>query len=709
MARGDAPEELLWAAAKQGDAATVARLIEQGVDVNAPARYGATALTFASDRGHAAVVELLLKAGAHVDVRDTFYNARPIAWAAANNHPAVVTLLLKHGASGGAEILREAAAERNAPMVQAVLAGMDVPPELAAEAKALAEENAAPAPAERIAEVVKLLSAAAGDARVTEAAVPVEVLQSYVGEYQNARGLAVRIERDETRLMIRLGDAPPRPLRARDQTTFALQARDVTFQVRQGEVISLTLGTDARAVFERLAPGPIEAPPVDLETPPAVPPDEVTSCVHWPQFRGMGARGIGAGQRIPTVFDVPRRINVAWQTPIPGLGHASPVVWGEKVYLATCVGNENAGLRTGLYGDVDSVVEKSVHAWQVFCLDKATGRLVWLRTAITGVPAVKRHLKATHANCTPATDGRYVVAFFGSEGLHCYDVDGQLVWKKDLGKLDSGWFYDQDYQWGFGSSPIIFRDMVIVQCDIQRNSFITALDIASGKELWRTPRDEIPTWGTPTAYDGPGGPLLITNGTRAARAYDPLTGQERWRLPGQSEISVPTPFVARQLVYLASGYAPVKPITAIRLEAEGDLSAPSAAEQIAWSTKQGGPYLPTPLVYGDDLYVLDNNGALACYDALTGQRYYRRRVATAGGDSFTASPIAADGRLYLTSEEGRVFVVRTGRKFELLATNNVGEACLATPAISDGLLLIRTQKQLVAIGERPVEAPAVDE
>jgi outer membrane protein assembly factor BamB len=361
----------------------------------------------------------------------------------------------------------------------------------------------------------------------------------------------------------------------------------------------------------------------------------------------------------------------------------------------------------GGYGDVDSVESKAVQTWKVYALDKKTGKVLWEKTATTGVPKVKRHMKATHANSTPATDGKHVVTLFGSEGLYCWDTDGKLLWKKDLGTLDAGWFYDPSYQWEYGSSPVLYKDMVIVQADIQKGSFLAAYDLKDGRQVWRTERDEIPSWASPTVVETEKGAEIVTNATKGIRGYDPATGKELWQLKGNSEIVVPTPFLAHGLIFVTSGYAPVQPIYAIRPGARGDITLPEgkeASDHIAWSKKQGGPYMPTPLVYGDHLYVCANNGTLAVYDVKTGERLYRERVAGTGSITVTSSPVAADGKLYVSTEDGDVYVVKTGPKFELLAKNPMGEALMSTPAISDGMLIVRGRSHVFALREAKAEA-----
>ena len=431
----------------------------------------------------------------------------------------------------------------------------------------------------------------------------------------------------------------------------------------------------------------------------------VVQAQNWPQFRGAGAQGTAEGISTPATWDATKMTGVLWKTPIPGLAHSSPVVWGQRIFVTTAVSSEaKPSARYGLYGDVDPVKDEPKHTWHVIALDKQSGKIVWDRIAFEGVPKTKRHPKATHASSTPATDGKHVVALFGSQGLLiCYDMNGKLLWQQDVGVLDAGWFYDADYQWGHASSPIIYRNLVIVQADIQKDSFIAAYDIKSGKQVWRTSRDEIPSWSTPTVYEGPTRAELITNGTKFIRGYDPLTGKELWRIGPNSEIATPTPFAAQALIFVSNGYRPIQPIYAIRPGANGDLTlkdGKESSEFVAWSKQRGGPYMPTPIVYDDYFYTCSNQGVLAAYNALTGVRSYQERIAGRGG-AFTASPVAADGKLYFASEDGDVFVVKAGPKYEMISTNPVGEVMMATPALSDGMVIVRGINNLFAFGTPP--------
>lgn len=427
--------------------------------------------------------------------------------------------------------------------------------------------------------------------------------------------------------------------------------------------------------------------------------------VNWPSFRGAQAGGVAEGFVTPTTWNVDEKKNLLWKTPVPGLGHSSPIVWGNRVFLTTAIsGRDKPELKVGLYGDIAPVEDDTTHRWKVYCFDKKTGKVVWEKTAHTGVPRVKRHTKATQANSTMATDGKNVLAFFGSEGLYCYDMKGSLRWKKNLGVLDSGFFAVPEAQWGFASSPILYGNRALVQCDIQKGSFVAAFDLKDGREIWRTPRADVPTWSTPTVFRDAGSnggrAQLIVNGWKHIGGYDVETGKELWRLTGGGDIPVPTPVVGHGLIFITNAHGRMAPIYAIRPGASGDISLAGDARSsahIAWSQVRDGAYMQTPLVYGEYLYNCRDNGILSCYEAKTGKRIYQERLGT-GRTGFTASSVAADSKLYFTSEEGDIFVVKAGPQFQVLSTNPMGEVCMATPAVSEGVLFFRTQGHLVAIG-----------
>ena len=424
---------------------------------------------------------------------------------------------------------------------------------------------------------------------------------------------------------------------------------------------------------------------------------------NWPSYHGPRGGGLAEGFATPQKWDVATGQNVRWKTAVPGLGLSSPVIWGTRIFLTTAVAAAGEQkLKIGLYGDIGAAEDNGEQEWRVLCLDKNTGQLLWEKTSHAGRPKIKRHTKASHANATVATDGRHVVAHFGSEGLYCDDQDGVLLWKKDFGVLDSGYYTVPSAQWGYGNSPVIHDGRLIVQCDVQTNSFVASYDLRDGRELWRTPRAEVPTWCTPTIAEANGHAQIICNGYHVHAGYDFATGRELWRLRNGGDIPVPTPVVGHNLAFLTSAHGRLAPIYAVRLSAEGDITLGADAStnaHIAWSVPRGGSYLQTPVLVGDELYLCNDLGILSCYDARNGQRHYQERLST-GGNGFTASPVAADGKIYCVAENGRVYVAALGQDFELLAKNELGEPCLVTPAIAAGTIYFRTQGHVIAIGSR---------
>ncbi len=423
----------------------------------------------------------------------------------------------------------------------------------------------------------------------------------------------------------------------------------------------------------------------------------------WPSFRGTQATGIAERQNLPDKWDGKTGENIRWHTQIPGLAHSSPVVWGQRVFVTSAVSSDpKASFKPGLYGDGDASQDRSTQRWTIYAVDKRTGKILWERVAHEGVPREKRHIKSTYASSTPATDGRIVVAWFGSQGVFAYDVNGRFLWKVDLGRLNLGAYDIPTYEWGTASSPIIWNNLVILQCDTQDDSFLLALDAETGKQVWKTEREELPSWGTPTVAQTSAGPELVTNAANYIRGYDPRTGKELWRLGRSSKITAPTPLFADDKFVIASGRAPERPIFVVKAGARGDLTLPadkSASDAVVWSRTGRGSYMPTPLVYDGILYVLANNGLLDAYDLKTGEEIYRQRLPLVGS-GFSASPVAADGKLYLSNEDGDVLVIAAGRKFEHLATNSMGELLMATPALSEGVMYVRSSQSLFAVGRK---------
>jgi outer membrane protein assembly factor BamB len=426
----------------------------------------------------------------------------------------------------------------------------------------------------------------------------------------------------------------------------------------------------------------------------------VLAAGNWPSFRGPGASGVAEGAPAPLTWDVPANKGVKWRVPVPGLAHSSPIVWDKQVCLATAVSSATAAeLKVGLYGNIESANDQSPHRFMVNCYDTQTGKPLWERVAHTGVPKVKRHTKSSHASSTLATDGRYIVAFFGSEGLYAFDMAGKPVWKRDFGVLDSGFFMAPEAQWAFASSPIIHGDRVIIQVDVQKDSFVAALDLATGAEVWRTPRADVPTWSTPAVVSQGDTPQVVVNGWKHIGGYDLASGKELWRMQGGGDIPVPTPITSHGLIFITNAHGGKSPVYAVKPSARGDITlkdTETSNAHIEWSAARDGAYMQTPLVYGDLLYVCKDNGVLSVFDVKTGQRHYQARLAD-GRTGFSASPVASNGRIYYTSEEGDVYVVKAGTTFEQLALNPLGEVAMATPAIADGVMFFRTRSHLVAL------------
>ncbi|MEK7678018.1 MAG: PQQ-binding-like beta-propeller repeat protein [Verrucomicrobiota bacterium] len=427
---------------------------------------------------------------------------------------------------------------------------------------------------------------------------------------------------------------------------------------------------------------------------------EVTES-NWPSFRGPQASGRAEGFTTPETWDVEKGQNLKWKTAIPGLGHSSPVIWGNQLFVTTAVKESaEAELKVGLYGDINPVNEATKHSWILLCLNKTNGHVLWQQTAHEGMPTFQRHPKSSHANSTPATDGQHLVCFFGSEGLFCFDMRGKQLWQKNLGALDAGYYLVRSAQWGFGSSPVIHNGLVIVQCDVQTNSFLAAFDVNDGRELWRTSRTDVPTWSTPTILTHQGRAQVVVNGYKHVGGYDAQTGQELWKLAGGGDIPVPTPVVAHGLIFITSAHGRMAPIYAVRAGATGDITLgqnETRNDHIVWSQSRRGNYMQTPLVAGEHLYCCNDAGVLACYLARTGENLYSERLGP-GGSGFTASGVAADGKLYFSNENGLVYVVKTGPRLEVIATNSLGETCMASPALSEGKLFFRTRHQVVAVG-----------
>jgi outer membrane protein assembly factor BamB len=710
LAQGSqAANEALWQAARDGDTAGITAALAKGADVNATSRYDVTALFFAASSGRLEAVKLLIARGANVNAQDTFYRARAAEMAITNGHVDVTLYLLQNGAEGDG-LLAMGVQQNQEAIVKAAAAGK-VSRQALQSALTMATTMKREALAPVIKEALDKLPAEPPPAFTVNPAV----LPKYAGSFRDAvSGLTMTVTVQNGALIGQVQGQPQVRLVPTAENVFRVVEVNatLTFNERGGQVESIGLVqgpanlTLARVTNDAASAAPAAAAAETTPPPSMMPPGKIARPIgprNWPSFRGDGSAGNGDGQRAITEWDATTGKNIKWKTPIPGIATSSPIVWGNRVFATTAVSSAgNNSFRTGLYGDVKPVDDLSPHEWKMYCLDKATGKILWERAAVIGAPRTKRHTKSSQASSTPVTDGRRVVAVFGSAGVMiAWDYSGKELWRVNLGTLDSGWFFDPAFQWGHSSSPIIHRNAVILQADVQKGSFIAAWDIATGKQLWKTERaDEISTWGTPTiARTADGRDVLVTNGTKI-RGYDPTSGKQLWTLGPNSEITIGTPVAGNGLVYVTGGYPPVRPIYAIRPEAEGDISLQKGQESnqsIAWSNMTEGTYIPTPLLYDGYLFTLNINGVLSAYDPQTGKRAFRGRVGTGG--AFSSSPVGADGRLYIASEDGEVYVISATPDMKQLAKNDMKEVIMSTPAISDGLIVVRTMGHLYGVGQ----------
>lgn len=685
---GNEKRDALWAAVRAGDTKAVRAALDKGADVNVKNEIGVSALWIAASKGKLDVIDLLIKRGADVNVRDGIWYMTPLGMSVGERKPDVAKLLIASGARDVDAALFMAASTGNADMVAMILKRAK-PGRDALDAALYAAVTA------KNAKVQALLSKAGAKALPPASQHDHQAWAKIAGTYENDGGSMLRIALKDVGLV-----AGGRWLKPTGPDTFTpLGSEGSRIRIeRQGDEVARIIMTRFTAEYSYYR---FTKPVVKPTAPAALGSGGPIVPQNWPSFRGPDGTGVADGQQPPVTWNLKTGENVRWKTAIPGLGHSCPVIWGNRIFITTAIsGDPDPKIRIGNYGDVESVNDRTKHTWQVFCLDRDSGQILWKRTAYEGVPKIKRHLKGSQANCTPATDGRRVIACFGSEGLYCYDFAGKLLWKRDLSTLDSSFAIDQEYEWGFGNSPVIDDGLAILQCDLSHDSFIAAFSLEDGRKVWSTPRDEIPSWSSPVIWHNSQRDEIVTNAAQFARGYDPKTGAELWRLAKKSEVTIPTPVCGKELMYITSGNRPIQPIFAIKPGAAGDISLKSREDtnsHVAWSKMRGGPYMPTPILYGPYFYTCSNAGIVTCYEAATGKEIYKKRM---GVGSYTASPVAADGRLYFCSEQGEVRVVKAGPVFELLAINPLGDYVMATPAISNGSLFVRSQHFLIALGNK---------
>jgi outer membrane protein assembly factor BamB len=422
----------------------------------------------------------------------------------------------------------------------------------------------------------------------------------------------------------------------------------------------------------------------------------------WPAFRGLGSTGVADGFPLPAEWNADETAGevqgVLWQTEVPGLGHSSPIVVGDRIFLATAISSDGKrALEIEAGGRPGAADDDGEQSWVVICFDRNTGKEVWRQTAKKGIPRATRHAKATHANTSLTVSGENLVAFFGSEGLYSYDLDGNLKWSQDLGVVNISKY---GIGWGYASSPAVSGDRIVLVCDDPDSPFVAALSLVDGEEIWRVSRKGVceRSWGTPLIHQTDDRTQVVVNGWPWIVSYDLDSGEEFWRLEGGGDNPVPTPFVANDWIYITSAHGGPAPIHVVRPTASGDITLAedsTSSEAIVWSQPQGGSYLSTPVVYRDHLYLGNTNGVVRCFHAKTGEEVFQERLGTNAG--IIASLVAADGKIYCASENGTVYVLAAGPDFKILAQNKMAHPCLATPAISKGVLYIRTTEKLFAI------------
>jgi outer membrane protein assembly factor BamB len=420
---------------------------------------------------------------------------------------------------------------------------------------------------------------------------------------------------------------------------------------------------------------------------------------NWAQWRGPESQGISNETNLPTEWSETK--NVLWKTAIPGLGFSSPIIWEKKVFVTTAIEGGPAPadhkavkhmIGEQEFKHPDWVGSDKIHTFKVFCLDRERGKVLWERTAYEGPVYDHRHRRGTYAAPTPVTDGNHVFVYFGSEGFYCYDLDGKLIWKKNVGGIGT-------MGMGVGTSPVLYENLVILLCDQEFDgtlSFMIALDKKTGKEIWRVARPVQSSWATPVIAKTAQRTELVTSGNEFLISYDPATGKELWRATGLKSHAIATPVIGHGLVILSSGF-PSKTIVAIRLGGSGNLDG---TDKIVWRYNKGTSYVPSPILYGDYVYLMSDAGIFTCLNAKTGEIVYEGGRVPVATKFYGASPVAFDGKILITSDDGDTFVIKAGPKHEVLGTNSIGEPCRTSIAIADGKLFVRGEKNLFCISNK---------
>ena len=425
--------------------------------------------------------------------------------------------------------------------------------------------------------------------------------------------------------------------------------------------------------------------------------DADESMKYWPQWRGPTHDGISPQGDPPVCWSTTE--NLKWKAPIAGRGHSTPIVWNDRIFVVTAIETDKKlpppykiPADTPNVRDHNAVIKTwKAQSLVIICFDRASGEELWQRTASEVMPHQGYHWKGSFASASPITDGKHVYAYFGSYGLYCYSMNGHFVWKKDLGPqvMEDGL--------GEGSSPAMWGNTLIVVVDHELQSFIVAIDKRTGDEIWRQNRDALSNWSTPRIYTNDGRRQVVVNGVKVCN-YDFETGDLLWQCGRQSESAIPIPAVGHGMVFATSGFAE-DTLHAIALGQRGDLTG---SEYVQWSLDRGTPYVPCPLLWGDEIYLLEDRNFFSCLGAIDGrQHYFKHRLP--GGLSFSTSPVGAAERIYLLSETGQTVVLERGPHLKVLATNKLDETFYASPAIVGHEIYLRGDKHLYCFSNKPAK------
>ena len=404
----------------------------------------------------------------------------------------------------------------------------------------------------------------------------------------------------------------------------------------------------------------------------------------WPQWRGPLANGVGPHANPPLNWSETNSIK--WKLPLAGEGDSTPIVWADRVFVLSAIPEGKEGSEAG-----KEKGPNGTYRFTVICVERNSGKILWQKVARETSPHEGRQENNTFASASPVTDGQFVWAFFGSRGLHCYDFEGNLKWEKDFGLMKTKMGF------GEGASPALSGDTIVIDWDHEGDDFIAAFDKITGKELWRQPRDEATGWSTPVIVEFNGQKQVVLNATGKVRSYDLVTGKELWSCAGQTANAIPSPVTQANIVYVTSGFRG-NALQAIRLGRTGDLTGTDA---IAWSRNKSTPYVPSPLLTGDYLYLISGNeNMISCFDAKTGNPYFERERLEAIRGVY-ASPVSAGDRIYVLGREGICTVLRKGPKLEVLAVNKVEDARSdASIALVERQLFLRTAHRLYCIEDK---------